>query len=208
MCRVFPTSLKGEALSWFTKFHPNFVDSFAMLISKFETHFATSRLHHLTYITLVGIHQEKEESLRTFIDRFGKVAMSISNLSSNVVMHYMLTALHPGPEAWYMQLEELKEFRNQARAEASEKKRKEEKERHGRSTNWGDRRRDNRGSQFSRYTLLTAERERILDEALSAELIPLPRKTSSLKNVDHRKWCRYHKNSGHPLKNVKPLRIR
>jgi len=83
----------------------------------------------------------------------------------------MLTALRPGPfadslciqptasldelrkkAAKYMQLEELREFLNQAHAVASGEKGKEEKERQGRSTNQGDRRRDNRGNQFSRYT--------------------------------------------------------
>ena len=99
LCRVFPTSLKGATLSWFTKLSPNFIDSFATLMTKFETQFATSRPHHLTSISLVGIRQEKGESLRTFVDRFSKVAMSIRNLSSDVAMHHMLTALRPGPFA-------------------------------------------------------------------------------------------------------------
>jgi len=125
--------LKGGALSWFTKLSPNSVDSFAMLESMFETQFATSRLHHLTSIVSVGICQEKGESLRKFIDRFKKVAMSIRNLSPDVAMHHMLTALRPGSfadnlcmqpaanldelrrrAAKFMQLEELREFHNQA----------------------------------------------------------------------------------------------
>jgi len=69
--------LKGAALSWFTKLSPKSIDSFVTLVAKFETQFATSRPHHLTSIALVGIRQEKGESLRTFVDRFSKVAMSI-----------------------------------------------------------------------------------------------------------------------------------
>ena len=56
LCQVFPTSLKGGTLTWFTKLPPNSVDSFAMLMSKFDTQFAMSRPHHLTTIALVGIH--------------------------------------------------------------------------------------------------------------------------------------------------------
>ena len=97
LCRVFPTSLKGAALSWFTKLSPNSIDSFATLVAKFETQFATSRPHHLTSIALVGIRQEKGESMRTFVDRFSKVAMSIWNLSPDVAMHPMLTALRRQP---------------------------------------------------------------------------------------------------------------
>jgi len=37
LCRVFPTSLKGATLSWFTKLPPNSIDSFATLVVKFET---------------------------------------------------------------------------------------------------------------------------------------------------------------------------
>jgi len=199
LCRVFPKSLKGAALSWFTKLSPNSIDSFATLVAKFETQFVTSQPHHLTSIALVGIRQEKGESLRTFVDRFSKVARSIRNLSPNVAMHHMLTALRLGPftdnlcmqpadsldelrkrAAKYMQLEELREFRNQARAEA-DGERKEEKDRQGRPMQKNDRRRENRDRpiRFSRYTPLTTERGRILDEALSAELIPPPRKVAS-----------------------------
>jgi len=74
--------------------------------------------------------------------------MSIRNLILDVAMHHMLTALRPGPfadnlcmqptatldelrkkAAKYMQLEELRDFRNQASGEKS----KEDKDRQGRS---------------------------------------------------------------------------
>jgi len=146
------------------------------------------------------------------MDRFSKVAMSIRNLSLDVAMHHMLTALHPGPFAdnlcmqpadnldelrkrasKYMELEELREFRNQARAEAGGE-RKEEKNRQARPIQKTDQRWENRDRpiRFPRYTPLTTERGRILDEALSAELIPPPRKVASPNNADRRKQCRYH----------------
>jgi len=65
------------------------------------------------------------------MEKFGKVALNIRNLSPNVTMHHMVTALRPGPfsdslckklatnlnelkqrAAKYMQLKELREFRN------------------------------------------------------------------------------------------------
>jgi len=45
LCRVFPTSLKGGALSWFTKLLANSVDCFETLMAKFNVQFATSRPH-------------------------------------------------------------------------------------------------------------------------------------------------------------------
>ncbi|XP_068486801.1 uncharacterized protein [Phaseolus vulgaris] len=223
-CRVFPTSLKGSALSWFTKLPAHSIDCFETLIAKFDVQFATSRPHHLTSIALVGIRQERGESLRTFIDRFSKTAMSIRNLSPEVAMHHMLTALRPGPfadslcmqpvtnlddlrrqAAKFMQLEELREFRNNARAEASGEK-KEDRERQGRSRTGRDQKRDNRGLRFSRYTPLNAERSKILQEALSAELIPSPRRALSPENADRNKRCRYHKNTGHSTEECQALK--
>jgi len=54
MCRVFPASLKDEALSWFTLL-PTHIECFDTLTVKFGTQFATSRPHHLTSIVLVNI---------------------------------------------------------------------------------------------------------------------------------------------------------
>ncbi|XP_068466580.1 uncharacterized protein [Phaseolus vulgaris] len=223
-CRVFPTSLKGSALSWFTKLPANSIDCFETLIAKFDVQFATSRPHHLTSKALFGIRQEKGESLRTFIDRFSKTAMSIRNLSPEVTMHHMLTALRPGPfadslcmqpatnlddlrrrAAKFMQLEKLHEFKNNARAKASGEK-KEDRERQGRSRTGRDQKRDNRGPRFSCYTPLNADRSKILQEALSAELIPPPRRALSPENADRSKRCRYHKNTGHSTEECQVLK--
>jgi len=92
----------------------------------------------------------------------------------------------------FMQLEELREFRNQARAEASGEK-KDDKERQGKSgSERGDPRWDNCGPQFSQYIALNADQGKILQEALSAELMSPPRRALSPNNVDHNKKCRYH----------------
>nr|KYP33430.1 Retrovirus-related Pol polyprotein from transposon opus [Cajanus cajan] len=45
LCRIFPTSLKGRALSWFTRLPPNSIDSFSTLSSQFTIQFATSCPH-------------------------------------------------------------------------------------------------------------------------------------------------------------------
>nr|KYP31978.1 hypothetical protein KK1_047453 [Cajanus cajan] len=131
LCKVFPTSLKGPALNWFTRLPPGSVDSFTSLSSRFVIQFSTSRPHQLTSIALVNIRQEKKEPLRTFMERFGKMTLSIRNLDPAVAMHHLTTALRPGPfvnslckkpprdlddlrqrATKYMQMEELAEFRS------------------------------------------------------------------------------------------------
>ena len=139
-------------------------------------------------------------------------------------MHHMLTALRPGPFAdslcmqpatslndlkrratKFMQLEELREFRNNARAEASGEK-KEDRERQGRSRVDRDQRRDNRRPCFSRYTPLNVDRSKILQDALNAKLIPPPRRALSPENADRSKKCPYHKNTGHSTEECQALK--
>jgi len=55
LCRVFPTSLKGPALNWFTRLPPNSIDCFDTLVTRFDIQFATSKPHHLTSLALVNI---------------------------------------------------------------------------------------------------------------------------------------------------------
>jgi len=59
LCRVFPTSLKGGALSWFERLPLNSIDCFETSVSMFGTQFVTTRPHHLSFITLVNILQER-----------------------------------------------------------------------------------------------------------------------------------------------------
>nr|KYP45848.1 hypothetical protein KK1_032602 [Cajanus cajan] len=136
LCQIFLTSLKGRALSWFTRLPPNSINSFNTLSSQFTIQFATSQPHQLTSLLLVSIQQEKKESFRTFMDRFNKAALEVKDLNPVVALHHLTMALKPGPFVdiickkppidmddlrrradKYMQMEELADFRNQARAE-------------------------------------------------------------------------------------------
>jgi len=97
-CRVFPSSLRGDALSWFIRLLPNSVDCFQTLASKFKLQFFTSRPLQLTSSALVNVRQEKSESLRAFMKRFDKMAFKIKDLCPEVALHHLTTgALRPGP---------------------------------------------------------------------------------------------------------------
>ena len=177
MCKVFPTTLKGAVLSWVTRLPPLSVDCFDTMVEKFGAQFATSRPHHLTSIVLVNIRQEKGESLRIFMEQFGKVALGIRNLSSKVTMHHMITTLKSGPFAdslckkpatnldelrqrasKFMQMEELREFRNQVRVDGGEKR--------GMERESGPMvrrvREEFRSRKFQQYTPLNTNRARVL----------------------------------------------
>jgi len=146
------------------------------------------------------------------MERFRRVALGIQNLSPEVTMHHMITALKPGPFAdslckkpatnldelrqrasKFMQMEELKEFRNQARIDGGEKRVIERE-----SGPMARRAKDEfRSRKFQQYTPLNTNRTRILQEAMAAEIIPPLRKARTPERADHTKHCQYHKNHGH-----------
>nr|KYP47653.1 Transposon Ty3-G Gag-Pol polyprotein [Cajanus cajan] len=217
LCRIFPTSLKGRALSWFTRLPPNSIDSFNTLSSQFTIQFATSRPHSLTSLSLVSLRQDKKESLRAFMDRFNKATLEIRDLNPAVALHHLTTALKPDPFVnsickkprsymndlrrradKYMQMEELTEFRNQARAEQSTKSEKPvEQSYRGRGKEISLRERPIRGPKYTQYTPLNANRAAVLEQALASEVLTIPKRASTPPRADTSESCRYHRNHGH-----------
>jgi len=51
--------------------------------------------------------------------------------------------------------------------------------------------------KFASYTPLNANRGQILEEALSADFLAIPRKATTLRNANTTKHCRFHQNYGH-----------
>nr|KYP64443.1 hypothetical protein KK1_019040 [Cajanus cajan] len=61
LCRVFPTSLKGAALNWYTQLPAESINSFSTLVRRFTTQYATSRPHHITLPALASLRQNDDE---------------------------------------------------------------------------------------------------------------------------------------------------
>uniref|UniRef100_A0A151UFJ5 Retrotransposon gag domain-containing protein n=1 Tax=Cajanus cajan TaxID=3821 RepID=A0A151UFJ5_CAJCA len=97
LCRVFPTSLKGVALNWYTQLSAESIDNFHTLVRQFTAQYATSRPHHVTSAALASLCQGDDESMRAFMERFTNISVKIRNLNPEVALHAMLIALKPGP---------------------------------------------------------------------------------------------------------------
>ncbi|XP_020206217.1 uncharacterized protein LOC109791341 [Cajanus cajan] len=95
LCRVFPTSLKGAALAWYTQLLARSIDNFDTLGRRFTTQYATSRPQHVTSAALASLKQGDDEPLRAFMERFASISVKIRNLNPEVALHAMVMALKP-----------------------------------------------------------------------------------------------------------------
>ncbi|XP_020207085.1 uncharacterized protein LOC109792119 [Cajanus cajan] len=137
--RVFPTSLKGAALNWYTQLPAESIDSFGTLVRRFTAQYATSPPHHVTSAALASLRQNDDEPLQAFMERFVATSIKIRNLNPEV-LHAMLMALKPGPfvnslcresprnmdelrarATGYIQMEEHSDFHDQVRGKGPAK---------------------------------------------------------------------------------------
>ena len=73
-------------------------------------------------------------------------------------------------------------------------------------TQFGKPRDSPKGSCFTRYTRLTVERSRVLEEALNVDLLRAPSRTPTPQSADQTKQCRYHRNFGHTTEDYRVLK--
>ncbi|XP_016206117.1 uncharacterized protein LOC107646449 [Arachis ipaensis] len=96
LCRCFPSYLDGPALDWFCSLPTDSISRFQELATLFEDHFAGSAiyLHDSDYLNT--IKQGPNESLKDYMTRFTKVAMTIPDLHPEVHLHAIKSGLRPG----------------------------------------------------------------------------------------------------------------
>ncbi|XP_020209300.1 uncharacterized protein LOC109794245 [Cajanus cajan] len=167
--RFFLTSLKGLALTWYTQLLAGSVDNFDTLVTRFTTHYATSRPHHIMLAALASLRQGNDEPLRAFMERFASISVKIRNLNPEVTLHAMLMALKPRPfvdNLWYIQIKEHTAFHDQVRGKSQAKPDHDHK----------DKVKVTNDSQFKKAARAN--------------------KGGSYNSADKSKHCRYHRNYG------------
>ncbi|RVX23758.1 hypothetical protein CK203_000816 [Vitis vinifera] len=96
LCKVFPASLQGQALSWFHRLPPNSVDNFRDLSEAFVGQYLCSARHKQNISTLQNIKMRDNESLREFVKRFGQAVLQIEVCSMDAVLQIFKRSICPG----------------------------------------------------------------------------------------------------------------
>ena len=86
MYRAFPTTLKGPARVWFNKMLSNSVSSFEELSKLFVNNFIGGQRHKHSSSNLLTIEQGENESLRSFITRFNREALSVDEVDDKLLL--------------------------------------------------------------------------------------------------------------------------
>nr|CAN68845.1 hypothetical protein VITISV_032037 [Vitis vinifera] len=96
LCKVFPASLQGQALSWFHRLPPNSVNNFRDLSEAFVGQYLCSARHKQNISTLQNIKMRDNESLREFVKRFGQAVLQIEACSMDAVLQIFKRSICPG----------------------------------------------------------------------------------------------------------------
>ncbi|XP_014490292.1 uncharacterized protein LOC106753024 [Vigna radiata var. radiata] len=215
-CRAFSLSLEGEALEWFDSLPNGTIEDFKSLSGMFKSQFAVCRVQDATIVDLMNLKQGKVEPLKAFMDQFQKTVRRVKGLSTELALQHVMPGLRPGTfkdnvfrnppktmeelrqrTADEIRVEDMKQsYRKELQEAKAEKK---ENKRDGQSNRPGTAKaRDGpRNPRFQQYTQLNAPRTRILQEALSAQVMQVPQQRPTPPGADNSKHCLYHQNMGH-----------
>ena len=96
MCKAFPTTLKVPARIWFSRLTPNSISSFKKLSAQFASHFIRGHRYKKSTICLMNIKQWEDETLRSYITRFNKEALSINEADDKILLATFTNGLRKG----------------------------------------------------------------------------------------------------------------
>ena len=96
MCRAFPTTLKGAVRIWFSRLMPGSIDTFKELSTQFTSPFIGGHKYKKSTACLMNIKQREDETLRSYITRFNKEALSIDEADDKILVAAFNNGLQKG----------------------------------------------------------------------------------------------------------------
>ena len=88
--------LKGPVRIWFSGLTPNSISTFKELSAQFASHFIGGHRYKKSTACLMNIKQRKDETLRSYITRFNKKALSIDEADDKILVAAFINGLQKG----------------------------------------------------------------------------------------------------------------
>ncbi|XP_034699385.1 uncharacterized protein LOC117924780 [Vitis riparia] len=96
LCKVFPTSLQGQALSWFHRLPANSIDNFRDLSEVFVGQYLCSARHKQNISTLQNLKMQENETLREFMKRFGQAVLQVESYNMDAILQIFKRSISSG----------------------------------------------------------------------------------------------------------------
>ncbi|KAK8942426.1 hypothetical protein KSP39_PZI008890 [Platanthera zijinensis] len=194
LCQVFPTTLKGQARTWFHSLRPGIVTSFAELTRQFSDQFIANRRIVRDTSHLSGIRQSEGETLKEFFQRFTAEARQIPGVDPEL-LRGVIEAQIAADEAIEAHRRQFDGVQKRQRDKEPIPQRQEGRFLEDRQS--GRRRRDSQRDPPRDYTPLNTSRTSVLYAIQNEPALQRPRQPPPNPRNDQSKYCEYHRTTGH-----------
>ncbi|GKU88898.1 hypothetical protein SLEP1_g3110 [Rubroshorea leprosula] len=93
MCKIFSSTLRGNARTWYYSLQSNSISSYAKLAASFATKFSSRRLIRKTISELMRVVQREGESLKNYMNRFNDAVLEIDSFNQVVGLAAIIQGL-------------------------------------------------------------------------------------------------------------------
>ncbi|XP_064963242.1 uncharacterized protein LOC135611532 [Musa acuminata AAA Group] len=213
MYRVFPTTLRGPAHTWYSGLKTGMIASFDQLVKDFELNFLAYAWPKPSVALLLRLNQREDEPLSHFVNRFATQIRGLPDAHLSLLMQAFMIGLQPSRFFWSLMerpptavLEMLQRANQFIAAEAWMTGKREEHKRvrpepaRGQPSATPRRRLDRPDPPALRPPLpsLGASRTEIFLQIREKGLLKAPNPMKSPRElVDQSKYCCFHRQSRH-----------
>ncbi|GKV40196.1 hypothetical protein SLEP1_g47864 [Rubroshorea leprosula] len=93
MCKIFPSTLRGNARTWYYSLPPRSISSYTEMASAFATKFSSRGLIRKTTTELMRVKQRDGESLKNYMSRFNDAVLEVSSFDQAVGIAVVISGL-------------------------------------------------------------------------------------------------------------------